>query len=121
MCDSQAPNWQLPPHNALTDVDMKQLFCFDPEGNGIELGQYEDTWCATSLNSGRHAACACSNIDQRIFILHTHRPAVELLPSPLNACMPLLSKNPACLQALPAGAWRGERLAVRTAAADGWL
>ncbi|PRW20252.1 lactoylglutathione lyase [Chlorella sorokiniana] len=28
----------------LPDVDMKQLFCFDPEGNGIELGQYADTW-----------------------------------------------------------------------------
>ncbi|KAI7839499.1 hypothetical protein COHA_006766 [Chlorella ohadii] len=27
----------------LPDVDMRQLFLFDPEGNGVELGQYEDT------------------------------------------------------------------------------
>lgn len=27
------------------DIDMKQLFFYDPEGNGVELGEYEDTWC----------------------------------------------------------------------------
>jgi len=27
---------------------MKRLFLFDPEGNGVELRQYEDTRCAAS-------------------------------------------------------------------------
>ncbi|KAL4420681.1 hypothetical protein ABPG75_010337 [Micractinium tetrahymenae] len=30
--------------HVLPDADMRQLFFYDPEGNGVEVGSYKDTW-----------------------------------------------------------------------------
>lgn len=97
---------------------MKQLFCFDPEGNGIELGEYEDTWWGHMLALAATLLVPDPSLNSAS-TLRTHCPAVELLLSPLQCMHATLSTNPACLQALPAGAWRGERLAVRVA--NGWV
>lgn len=43
------------------DVDMEQLFMFDPEGNGIELGQYRDTWCASCEVGFTCPRCRCTS------------------------------------------------------------
>ncbi|PSC71792.1 lactoylglutathione lyase [Micractinium conductrix] len=30
--------------HVLPDANMRQLFFYDPEGNGVEVGKYDDTW-----------------------------------------------------------------------------